>query len=260
MAVLQGALIIDKLKNLTQTIQHEDIQPIINEILILVSMKTGRHSDNVDTMHMNRLNTLVDLSKNPEHQPVAEWLLTDFFAQNDRDRKQKNSARSPHLSDEPKARATQQWRSSLERVTAELQEANAKSTELIAHCMADPIRKYFAVHCHEWDFDVFEFAALCTDNGASAFMALTTFLILPISEQLKLDSNAVTTYFHEIEQSYKTADAVVYHNSLHAADVLFNMWFFIQSTYFEESVQLSIVAQFAGLMAALVHDGMFYEF
>lgn len=47
---------------------------------------------------------------------------------------------------------------------------------------------------------------------------------------------------------------MVYHNALHAADVLYNMWFFMRSNYFKDKVQISDVQVFAGLMAALIHD------
>eukprot|EP01083_Nonionella_stella_P072667 195991_1 len=256
--VVQGAITISKLRqamarNPSDSALTSDLEDTIEEILQLVKMKS---THDTDPDAMARISQLVKLSKDPEY-PEAEWILTDFFAQ--KRRTPPNPAlrriRARHQTSDQlhnaviKVSAQQKAIAALKKLAV-----NSKSNVARKQCMSDPITKYFNAYREEWDFDIFIFEDICQKNGTSAFMALTHSILIPICNSLKFDTNMVMAYFTEIEAHYRSPLSVIYHNALHAADVLYNMWYFLRSQYFENQIQLSDIEIFSGLMAALVHD------
>lgn len=210
-AVLQGAHIIGQLKHLRHSLAGSvafDIQQLIEEVLLLVSMKTEECANDPETM--SRLTRLVDLSKHPVHRPVAEWILNDFFDQNTRSPNASTSSIFHRMSRVSEQRTSSQMKlhRAVDKISIQQQVINRmdvlqgtkNSAKMISKSLADPICTYFNAHCNDWDFDIFVFEDICQQNGVNAFTAFTTHIILPVAAALKLDTELVATYFHEIRR------------------------------------------------------------
>jgi len=108
-----------------------------------------------------------------------------------------------------------------------------------------------------WDFDIFTLAGHSL-VGDSPLLIITTHLFnsLGLFEKFSIPLPNFANFISRIERGYKNN---AYHNRLHAADVVQNMFFFLRTPSFSEKI--SPLDVFAALIAAAVHDvghpGMF---
>jgi len=98
-----------------------------------------------------------------------------------------------------------------------------------------------------WDFDVFKVHNICGELSLPyiALQVFHDFCDLGISQESYLG------YMTALADHYRPQDEVLYHNSLHACDVLATQYFILRSMLFDEYDKMDL---FASLLAAAAHD------
>ena len=114
--------------------------------------------------------------------------------------------------------------------------------------LSDPLQAMLG-HVDEWTFDIFAFHALAGPRTLSCLMCYL-FDELSIFDKFSVRREVFAAFIGTIEDGY--AASVPYHNAVHAADVLLNTYFMLQTHAFASSVTSLDV--FASLVAAAVHD------
>eukprot|EP00494_Astrolonche_serrata_P033932 UN34201 len=102
-----------------------------------------------------------------------------------------------------------------------------------------------------WEFDMFEVRDVCGDAFTLPYLALTIFYQLGIESELDIPMNTFADYMLSLSRTYHPTDVVLYHNSLHAADVIFTHYFFTKSPIYSDC---SLLDLFASLIACAAHD------
>lgn len=152
----------------------------------------------------------------------------------------------PHSGPAPTGRVTQPSPS----VSSEEEELEAAQTdaERIENMLLTPPVAQCLTGAHLWNFDIFTLASL---SGHSPLLLLSTHLFntLGLFEKFSIPHLAFTNFMRRIEAGYLDN---AYHNALHAADVLQNMYYFLRQPSFSEKI--SPIDVFASLIAAAVHD------
>ena len=101
---------------------------------------------------------------------------------------------------------------------------------------------------NEWNFSVFEFVNICGHNSLSLLMT-TICTSRSILSALNVPMDTLINYMNLVDVNYKNNP---YHNNIHAADVLLNVYYFMRSSLFSDNI--NILDCFAILISASVHD------
>jgi len=100
----------------------------------------------------------------------------------------------------------------------------------------------------DWNFPVFEFVKICRKSSLALLM-VTICKSQSYLSKLSVPLSNLMAYMKAVDIHYK---ANPYHNSIHAADVLLNTWYFTKSAIFSNNI--SELDAFAILISASVHD------
>ena len=100
----------------------------------------------------------------------------------------------------------------------------------------------------QWDFDVFEIANL-TKNKPLLFVGTALFKRYNLIQTYKIDRIKLTNFLTNIENGY--SKTCPYHNSIHAADVVRTVHYFIQKKHHTYLTQHEI---FSIIFASIIHD------
>ena len=103
----------------------------------------------------------------------------------------------------------------------------------------------------DWNFDIFGFHALVGQRTLSCICAYL-FDELNIFEQFKVRRETFAAFITAIEDGYHTDVEVPFHNNIHAADVVLNTYFLLQTPALQSS--FTPLDCFAAVVAAAVHD------
>ena len=123
---------------------------------------------------------------------------------------------------------------------------------VINKTLNNEIKQYFIDNCDEWEFDIFTFEKICNKYNTNCFMASVQYIILPLSTKLGIKSEYIISYLHEINNGYKKD--VIYHNSVHACDVMLTLNIFLNSVFFNHNINIDLLEMFTLLISALIHD------
>ena len=139
--------------------------------------------------------------------------------------------------------------------TIRTQSIYAKAKTMFNHAICDPIKRFLATNDSNWEIDMFDFENLCTQNDTNPFISFCIYFVLPYCQSLRISSRKVLAFLMDIGEHYLPANQVIYHNALHAADVLFTSQYFLtNTTFFGDVVQLTSLEKFAVLISSAVHD------
>lgn len=119
--------------------------------------------------------------------------------------------------------------------------------------LSDPGRKIVMdalVKIDEWDFNVFDIQNF--SHGHSLFIvAYALFMRYNVFQRFNLDERHVINFLSQVEAGYQPNP---YHCSTHAADVLHVTHFIITKGGLSTTARLTKEDEFAGLIAACIHD------
>ena len=119
---------------------------------------------------------------------------------------------------------------------------------IVDRVLSDPLHALLS-HVDEWSFDIFALHALAGPRTLSCVLCYL-FDELSVFDKFNVRRETFAAFIGAIEDGYNAG--VPYHNSVHAADVLVNTYFLLQTPSIAASVTSLDV--FASLIAAAVHD------
>ena len=100
----------------------------------------------------------------------------------------------------------------------------------------------------DWNFPVFEYVRICGTSSLALLMA-TICKSQSYLSALNVPISNLVLYMQAVDKGYKDN---TYHNNIHAADVLLNMYYFMKSPIMQNNI--SQLDAFAILISAAVHD------
>lgn len=113
--------------------------------------------------------------------------------------------------------------------------------------LSDPVMSVLR-DVDQWSFDVWKLSEV-TDHHPLSVLAHYLFQKLGFIDQFDIDPERLALFFKGIEEGYKENP---YHNRVHAADVLQNVYFMLTRDSVRDKI--TIVDRMAGLFAAAIHD------
>eukprot|EP00494_Astrolonche_serrata_P033904 UN34173 len=105
-------------------------------------------------------------------------------------------------------------------------------------------------HFRTWKFNIFSIYNELKDY-TMPYLGLRVFHELSIGEELDLSEHVFVNMLMDFVRKYRPPEEVIYHNALHAADVMCTHYYFIKSKIFERVPLLDI---FASIVACCAHD------
>ena len=121
---------------------------------------------------------------------------------------------------------------------------------IVDRLVSDPINAMLS-GLSDWNFDIFGFHAVAGQRTLSCVCAYL-FDELGIFEQFQVRRETFASFITAIEDGYHTDGEVSYHNNIHAADVVLNTYFLLQTPALQAS--FTPLDCFAAVVAAAVHD------
>ena len=119
---------------------------------------------------------------------------------------------------------------------------------LLDRMLSDPVHSLL-MQADDWSFDIFAFHSVAGSRTLSCLLC-HLFDQLGVFERFSVRRETFAAFIGAIEDGYESS--VPYHNAIHAADVLLNTAFLLQTGLFASCVTALDV--FASLIAAAVHD------
>eukprot|EP01083_Nonionella_stella_P011771 33392_1 len=130
----------------------------------------------------------------------------------------------------------------------DLESREVKEIVVLAHKTYDDTICGLLSHINDWNFSVFEFVDRCGNTSLSLLM-IAICRWRKITHKLSIDETILINYMNCVDENYLNNP---YHNHIHAADVLLNMFYFMKSSVFAQNID--ILDSFSILIAASVHD------
>ena len=121
---------------------------------------------------------------------------------------------------------------------------------IVDRMVSDPVHSMLA-GMSDWNFDIFGFHAIAGQRTLSCICAYL-FDEMGIFEQFQVRRETFASFITAIEDGYHTDAEVPFHNNIHAADVVLNTYFLLQTPALQSS--FTPLDCFAAVVAAAVHD------
>ena len=121
---------------------------------------------------------------------------------------------------------------------------------IVDRMVSDPVHTMLA-GLSDWNFDIFGFHAIAGQRTLSCICAYL-FDELGIFDQFQVRRETFASFITAIEDGYHTDVEVAFHNNIHAADVVLNTYFLLQTPALQSS--FTPLDCFAAVVAAAVHD------
>ena len=121
---------------------------------------------------------------------------------------------------------------------------------IVDRMVSDPVHTMLA-GLSDWNFDIFGFHSMAGQRTLSCICAYL-FDELGIFEQFQVRRETFASFITAIEDGYHTDVEVPFHNNIHAADVVLNTYFLLQTPTLQSS--FTPLDCFAAVVAAAVHD------
>jgi len=178
-----------------------------------------------------------DTDSNPEN-PTERQTQSDREQPLQSDATDDNNEEEKAKAEEGKIRKVARW---------ELQEIVSMVSVDGALCGNDTVLSLLSC-IEEWNFAVFEFVELC-DHLSLSLLMLSICRSRSMLSTLQIPSEQLICYMNLVDINYKDNP---YHNHIHAADVLLNMFYFMRASVFLDNI--SMLDCFSILVAAATHD------
>jgi len=191
-----------------------------------------------------------------EEREIAAWITADFLCKSPTQNISAQTLLQNIIKKQEEETSTEQKTTEQQQKAIDdkqIKELSESDIELIVKHINAPLSENARViallsSINEWNFSVFEFVEVCGNFSLSLLMC-SICKTREMLGSLNVPMPALVAYMNLVDVNYKDNP---YHNDIHAADVLLNMYYFMKSGIFLHNV--SVLDCFAILIASSVHD------